>query len=92
MTTAKIDNLGTIAAETAMRAAAEYIRRNNLKVCDYEAATQCIRDYCKTRLPFALDAAKEAFDCGMNQIGEATFLAEMRLAGIEAAKEFGFPQ
>ena len=86
-----IDNLGTLAAETAMRAAAEYIRVHKLTVPDYEAAIACIKAWCKIRLPVALDGAKRAFGVGMYQIGQATFLAEMRLAGIEAAKEFAWP-
>lgn len=86
-----IDNLGTIAAEVAMRAAAEYVRSNGLKVVDYDAATECLRSHCKARLPLALDAAKKALDCKMGQVAEATFKAEMALAGIEAAKEFSVP-
>ena len=86
-----IESLGTVAADVAMRAAAEYVRTNNLKVLDYDAATACLKSYCKTYLPQALKDAKAAFDCGMNQVAEATFKATMALAGIEAAKEFAWP-
>jgi hypothetical protein len=85
------DQLGTIAAETAMRAAAEYVRTNGLKVLDYDAATACLRSYCKVYLPSALADAKSALDCGMGQVAETTFKATMALAGIEAAKEFAWP-
>jgi hypothetical protein len=91
MNLSNIDSLGTIAANVAMKAAAEYIRANNLKVLDYEAATECLKSYCKTRLPIALQEAKEALDCGMTQVAEMTFKATMAQAGIEAAKEFAWP-
>lgn len=91
MMTTQVDRLGTIAADVAMRAAAEYIRINNLKVLDYDAATECLRSYCKSRLPMALKDAKDALDCGMGQVAEATFKATMAMAGIEAAKEFAWP-
>lgn len=89
--TTSIDSLGTIAAEVAMRAAAEYIRTNRLTVLDYEAATACIRSWCKIKLPEALKAAKDALDCRMDAVAEMTFKAIMAEAGIEAAKEFGWP-
>ena len=91
MTNATIDRLGNIAAETAMRAAAEYIRQNNLKVLDYDAATECLRSWCKIKLPQAMADAKQAIDAGMGRVAEATFLASMAQAGIEAAKEFAWP-
>ncbi len=87
----RIESLGTIAAELAMKAAAEYIRDNKLKVLDYNAATECLRSYCKSWLPMALEDAKQAFECGMTQVAEATFRATMAQAGIEAAKEFAWP-
>lgn len=39
-TMASTNDLRVVAAEVAMRAAAEYVRVNNLKVLDYDAATQ----------------------------------------------------
>ena len=91
MNARQIDNLGTIAADVTMKAAAEYIRANNLKVLDYDVATEVLRDYCKTWLNQALSDAKDAIECGMTQIAEATFKATMAQAGIEAAKEFAWP-
>jgi hypothetical protein len=90
MTCKSIDSLGSIAAEVAMRAAAEYVRAHNLKVLDYAAAAECLRSYCKVYLPIALKDAKDALDCGMSQVAEMTFKATMAQAGIEAAKEYGF--
>jgi len=89
--TMNIDNLGTLAANVAMRAAAEYVRANNLKVLDYDAATECLLSYCKSWITIALRDAKEAIDCGMMQVAETTFKATMAQAGIEAAKEFAWP-
>lgn len=86
-----VDQLGTIAANVAMKAFAEYVKAHNLKVLDYDAATACLRSWCRIMLPRALDDAKEALDCGMTQIAEATFKATMAQAGIEAAKEAAWP-
>lgn len=82
-------NLAEIATQTAMQAAVEYLRVHNLKAND-AALVSCLKAWCKIKLPEALRDAKEAFDCGMHQVGQATFLATMKLAGIEAAKEAGF--
>ncbi len=86
-----LDAFAQIAADTAMRAAAEYIRVHGLKVLDYDAATACLKTYVKTRLLQALLDAREAFEAGMGAVAQQTFLASMRLAGIEAAKEFAWP-
>jgi hypothetical protein len=86
------ESLGTFAADVAMRAAAEYVRVNNLKVLDWDAATACLRQWCKIKLREALADAKAAIDCGMDQVAEATFKATMAQAGIEAAKEFAWPK
>lgn len=91
MNASRIDQLGTAAAEIAMRAAAEYVRANNLKVLDYDAATACLRSWCKIKLPQALADAKQAQECGMSHVAEMTFKATMAEAGIEAAKEFAWP-
>lgn len=91
MNQASIDRLGTLASQTAMRAFAEYIRAHKLKVVSYDAASECLRSHIKARLDMALAHAKEALDCGMAAAAEATFKADMAIAGIEAAKEAGFP-
>lgn len=40
----------------------------------------------------AIHDAQEALDCGMKEAAVMTFKASMVQAGIEAAKECGFPQ
>lgn len=85
-----IEEVGRIGAETAMRAAAEYLRAHSLQA-DTRALCECIRSWIKIKLPEALRDAKEALDAGMGQVAETTFRASMALAGIEAAKEAGFP-
>lgn len=93
MTTSErnLDALASIAAETAMRAAATYLQTHNLKVLDYEAATHCLRSWVKSRLPGALDDARQAIEVNMGLAAEQTFRLSMAQAGIEAAKEFGWP-
>jgi hypothetical protein len=93
MTTAtmnSVDSLGTLGANVAMKSAANYLHANKM-TADVDALLECLRSWCKVQLPVALADAKEAADCGMNQIATATFSASMALAGIEAAKEAGFP-
>jgi hypothetical protein len=81
-----LDTLVTKGCEVAMRAAAKYIRTHGLKA-DMDVLIVSLRANAKIRLPKAMADAKEALDCGMAQVAEATFLAEMALAGIDAAKE-----
>jgi len=79
--------LGTVAANITMNASADYIRRNNLTVTDYETTANVIRDYCKRAVLEALEDAKEALETGMDHVAEATFQATMKMAGIEAVKK-----
>ncbi len=89
MTDAQINQFASQAADTAMRAAADYVRRNGLTVTDYDQATAALRQVVKARLGQALDDARDALDAHMGAaIAQATFDASMRLAGIEAAKQF----
>jgi hypothetical protein len=81
-----LDALVTRGCEAAMRAAAEYLRVHGL-TADLDTLLACLRANAKIRLPQALAEAKEALDCGMAQVAEATFRATMALAGIDAAKE-----
>jgi len=86
----KMNDLGTIAAQTAMRAAAEWWNRNVSSVSASDAADRlvpAIRRHTKDALTQALADAKEALDAGMGSAAQATFLATMRLAGINAARE-----
>ena len=86
-----IEALGSLAANQVMLAAAEYCHAHNLKA-DPGALAECCRAHARLRLPEALADAKEAVDCGMKQVAVATFVATMRLAGIEAAKECCLPR
>lgn len=89
MSEQQMDELIRIASDTAMRAAADYIRLNGIAVTDYEQATQALRSEIKLALNDALDEAKKASDCGMDQVAVCTFRASMMAAGIRAAKQFG---
>lgn len=84
-----MDELIRIASDTAMRAAADWVRLNGVKVTDYEQATQALRSEIKLAMNDALDEAKKASECGMHQIAVCTFRASMMAAGIRAAKQFG---
>lgn len=85
-----ITQLGNRVLRTAMDAAAEYLTAHNL-TADSDALAGCLSAWVKAKLPEALHDAREAFDAGMHQVGELAFLAPIAQAGIEAAKEAGFP-
>jgi hypothetical protein len=87
---ASIDALAIRGANAMMEAAADYCRVHHL-LADVDVLLASIRRVSAVRSGEALADAKEAFDCNMAQIAVATFLASMRLAGIEAAKACGFP-
>lgn len=80
------DNLATAAVQIATQGAMKYLEIHNM-TANPDALTYCLKSMCKIRLPQALAEAREAQECGMDQIATATFAATMRLAGIEAAKE-----
>lgn len=82
------DQLVRIAADTALRAAADYVRLNKIEVKDYDLATQVLRAEVKLAMDEALDDAAQATKCGMGQVAVATFRASMMAAGIRAAKQF----
>ena len=79
-----------VALGLAAIGAGEYLRRNKLHA-NADALASCLRAWIKAKLPEALHDAKEALACHMDQVAEATFKATMLQAGIEAAKEAGFP-
>lgn len=95
MTTAtKTETAGPLAGKicgTAMWAANEYLRVHDL-VADPEALNECVRTHCKAALPAALHDAREAYEAGMLHVSGQTFFASFALAGIEAAKEAGWPR
>jgi len=83
--------LTEVAATIAARSAGRYLERHNLKAESPESLAESLRAMVKIRLPEALRDAKEALDCHMDKAAEATFAATMAEAGIDAAKEAGFP-
>ena len=83
---ATIDSLGTLAANVAMKSAAAYVRTHGLTV-DVDVLLECLRHSIRERITGALDDARDAFACGMADAAESTFVADMSLAGIEAAKQ-----
>ena len=83
--------LTEVAATIAAKSARIYLERHNLKAESPESLAESLRAMVKFRLPEALRDAKEALDCGMGKVAEATFATTMALAGIEAAKEAGIP-
>jgi len=86
-----LEVVGRLAADVAEKAAVAYLQKNGL-AANAEALAECLRSWTKAKLSEALADAKAALDCGMGQMAETTFLATMALAGIEAAKEAGFPK
>lgn len=88
MTEQQIDALVRVAADTAMRAAADYIRLHEIVVDDYEHVTQVLQSEVKYAIGPALEEVKAAFAANMGHVAVATFRASMMAAGIKAAKEF----
>ena len=90
MTSHTCDQLGTVAAEVAMRSAAAYLRKQNVDVqsINYDRLTETLRRSTKAALSQALDDAREAFECRMDAIGVQTFQASFVVAGVNAAKEY----
>lgn len=92
MNAAKIDNLGTMAAEIAMRAAIDYLKRNGkvagIADAQIDRLLVLIRQCAKDAVGQALDEAGAALAAGMDRVAEATFGAAMTIAGIKAAKEY----
>lgn len=81
-----LNELGRIASDATILGAIDYIRANHLKV-DRRTLTETCRSMAKARIMGALADAKAAIEAGMDKVASATFVASMRLAGIEAAKE-----
>ena len=79
-------NLATIAVDATILGAIDYLRIHKL-TADFTALAECCRAWCKAKLPEAMADAQAALDAGMDDIASATFIASMRNAGIEAAKE-----
>lgn len=83
-----LEALARAAAETAMHGAADWLRaRGAATTCDTAVLVAAIRAKLKERLASALADAREALDAGLPGAAESGFLADMRLAGIDAARE-----
>jgi hypothetical protein len=85
-----VDNLAVLAWRAAVVAAHKYLEANHLRA-DADALAECCKSWCKIKLPEAMADARKALECGMDMVAERTFIASMMLAGVEAAKEAGFP-
>jgi hypothetical protein len=83
--------LADVAIQYVLRGAAQYLATHKLTATD-SALAACCRAWAKIKLPEAMADAKEALACNMGSVAEMTFAASMTAAGIEAAKECGFPQ
>lgn len=85
----KTQGLAGIMVATAVKAAGQYLAVHGLQA-DPDTLAATINSWVKAKAPEALADAKEAMALGMTQVAEATFLATMVQAGIEAAKDAGF--
>ena len=84
-----MDQLIIEARRITVQGAREYLNAHNLRIEDYEAFSNALKEGVKDGLLSALDDAKKALDLGMPQVAEQTFAASMILVGIEAAKKCG---
>lgn len=83
------NNLGSIAAHESMKSAVAYFKSVGHVVAesDIDATCEVIKRHCKEAVGKALEDVRQAMECNMGQVAQATFLASFRLAGINAAKE-----
>lgn len=86
-----IQGIAELAMCHAAGSATLYINTHNLQA-DPVALAECLTFWVRAKLPEALHDSSEAIAAGMGAYAERTFLASMALAGIEAAKEAGFPR
>ncbi len=92
----KHDQLPTELSDTAfacaLHGAIQYMEAHDLKPLSEQALSECLRSWVKIKLPEALADAKDAIEAHLGGYAESTFKATIVLAGIEAAKECGFPK
>jgi len=86
-----LDTLGEVAVNMAAVAARTYYRANGLTYDSMDHFCSVIKTEVVAHLEKALADAKDALDANMPQIAEATFKAEMMLAGIATAKACSKP-
>ena len=82
--------LGEVATAAAYGGMMQYLKVHGLAGVPSDLR-ECLAAHVKAAVPKALADAKEAFEAGMPGVAEQTFAASMVMAGIEAAKEAGFP-
>ena len=68
-----IDEFWQLAADTANRAALQYLRAHGQQTAAPRLA-KCLRSWCKMKLSEALHDAREAVEAGMGQVAEATLV------------------
>lgn len=83
-----VNQLADVASAVAMRAAIAYLEQHKLEA-DHGALAECLRSWCRVKLPEALAEAKRALECNMEKPAEMLFRLTMAEAGVEAAKEVG---
>jgi len=75
----------------AVSAAREYFAKHCCLPVSEGAFRECLRSNLMARLGEACQDAREAYRVGMDEVARVTFLATVRLAGIDAAKECAAP-
>ena len=85
MTNAEMTELTESIVRMIARAAKVYLEKNKLTVTN-EKLAECIKNECKQTTLDALAAAREAYDAGLREWGNAAFMAELAQSGIRAAK------
>lgn len=84
-----MDRLIQMGCDEAMRAAARYlINDTDAKKIDHVAVSGLLKTHVNGCMDQAMADMREAVEAHMHQVGLATFLASMRIAGIDAAKEY----
>jgi hypothetical protein len=76
--------------KTATIAAGHYLVAHKLQA-DADALAMCLKSWCRIKLPQAMADAKAALEAHMDEAAQQTFALKMMEAGVEAAKEAGFP-
>lgn len=84
----RTDRLIDKAASIATTAAVAWLRKNGVVMDEGIVLHDLIVGELESSMPDAMAEAKEAFACGMTEVGVATFSASMHLAGYRAAQAY----
>ncbi len=90
MVARRIDNLPQLAIVVAYRGATEWLEANRHEA-DEASLIECVKSWCRIKFPVAVKDARQAYEAGHLDAAILTFDASMVQAGIEAAKEAGWP-